>query len=244
MKANILSVEGNVKGEVELPKCFGTKLRTDIIKKAFRTFDTRQPYGGFPLAGQMKSASGKFHQTQKRKYKGKKGLGISRIPRKIMSRRGTRFTRVGATIPGTKGGREAHPPRVGRIWVGVINQKEKTLALNSLIAATASMESLKEYYPKVDFSKISLPLVVEEKLMDLDKAKNFIGAVEKILGNAKKLARKGGVLVISGKEPKNSISSIEVVKAESVNVLDLAPSGKPGRLVIYTDGALEKLKSR
>ncbi len=243
-KAKILTVEGSVKGEIELPKCFETGVREDIVRKAFLTLSKRQPYGSFPLAGQLYSASGIFHQTQGRKYKTKKGLGISRIPRKIMSRKGVRVSRVGATIPGTRGGREAHPPKASKIWTGSINKKEMKMAINSLISATTSKDLLQKYYPKADFSKINLPLVVEENLVNLDKTKKLKESVSKILGNASYLAERNKVLIISDKAPKFSHSAFEFAKAEELNVTTLAPSGKPGRLTIYTEGAIEKLRKR
>lgn len=242
MKAKIFSIDGNVKGEIELPKCFDSKIREDIIKRAFMTFDKRQPYGSFPRAGHS-VASGVFSH-RRRANKGAYGIGISRIPRKIMSHRGSRFTRVGATMPGTRGGRQAHPPKSAKVWVGKMNKKEKMAALRGLIASTTSLEMLKEYYPKINFGNMALPIIVEEKITEIGKTKQLKETLGKLLGNAKALARKGGVLIVAGKEPKISHSLVDFAKADSINVFDLAPSGKPGRLVIYTDGAIEKLRSK
>ena len=243
-KTKLFSVEGNVKGDIDLPKCFDSTIRTDIIKKVYLNTNRRQAYGPNLVAGSMYSASGIFHQTQGRKYKTKKGLGISRVPRKIMSNRGTRISRVGASIPGTRGGREAHPPKVNRNWVGVINKKERVMALNGMIAATGSLKKLQEYYPKTDFSKVSLPLVVEEKFVNIGKTKAMHAAVEKILGSAKTLLGVNRILIVSDKAPKILHSVFDFAEAGELNVLTLAPSGKPGRLVIYTDGALAKLNKR
>ena len=55
---------------------------------------------------------------------------------------------------------------------------------------------------------------------------------------------KNRILIVSENTPKISHSEFDYSGAQELNVLSLAPSGKPGRLVIYTDGALAKLKSR
>ena len=244
-KVKMFNVEGSLNGETDLPKCFGADIRDDLIRKAFRSFSNRQPYGSFPLAGQLYSASGIF-KHKRRHYKSAYGIGISRIPRKIMSVRGTRFVRVGATIPGTRGGRQAHPPKVGKIWVGELNKKEKEIAFESLIASTASPDRLKSYYPTLDFSDVNLPLVVEEKITSLDKTKKIKELIKKILGKSGKDFDKSKkiVLIVSKNSPKFGHSGIEFVKARELSLQDLAPYGKTGRLVLYTDGALEELKEK
>jgi len=243
-KTKLYGMDGSVKGDIEVPKCFDSTIREDIIKKVFLNTERRQAYGPNLTAGSMYSASGVFHQTQGRKYKTKKGLGISRVPRKIMSSRGTRISRVGASIPGARGGREAHPPKAIRQWTGAINKKERVMALNGLIAATGSFDKLQAYYPKTDFSKISLPIVVEEKFVEQNKTKKIKEAVEKVLGSAKTILGRNRILIVSDKVPKITHSEFDFAGAHELNVLALAPSGKPGRLVIYTDGALAKLKNR
>ena len=242
MKAKVFTVNGEVKGEINLPKIFEVAIREDIIKKALRSVTTRQAYGSFLRAGKQHSAAGKM-KHRRRDYKTLYGVGQSRIPRKIMRRSGTRFTTVGAFMPGTVGGRRAHPPKTEKIWTRNINKKERTAALKSLIAATASLETLKERYPKVDFSKLSLPLIVEEKITELEKTKKLRELLNKILGNAKVLM-KNKILLVSEKVPKVSHSIIESVKADDLNIQKLAPSGKPGRIVIYTEGAVSRLEKR
>ncbi|MFC1686286.1 50S ribosomal protein L4 [Nanoarchaeota archaeon] len=243
MKAKVFTVDGGVKGEVNLPKCFEGKVRESIIMKALRSISTRQPYGSYILAGKEVSASGK-QSHRRHAWQGIYGMGISRVPRKTMSSGGTRFNRVGAFAPGTRGGRVGHPPKTDKIWTRNINKKEKKVAFNSLIAATASEEKLKERYPKLDFSKMSLPLVVEDKIVSVEKSKNMKEILKKILGDGKHLLNKGSILLVTEKEMKRKHSFLDSAKAEELNILMLAPSGKPGRLVVYTEGAIEKLRKK
>lgn len=242
MKAKVFTIDGEVKGEVNLPKCFEEKIRVDIIQKAFRSISTRQSHGSYILAGKEVSASGKLRHAR-RAYKTLYGFGMSRVPRKTFTRRGTRFTRAGAFIPGTRGGRVAHPPKVTKIWVGAVNKKEKKKAFNSLLAATASEKELKKFYPNIDFPKLNLPLIIEDKITAINKTKLLRAHLKKILG-FDKLLKKGRLLLVTEKVPKIEHSFLETVKAEELNIQTLAPRGKPGRMVIYTEGALEKLRKR
>jgi len=240
MKAKVFTVTGEVKKEMELPKCFSVKIREDIIDKALRSVLTRQPYGSFYLAGKQASASG-VQRHARRAYKGIYGMGISRVPRKTMSRRGIRFTRVGAFISGTRGGREAHPPKTDKVWTGSVNKKEKKIAFNSLLASTASTKELSKTYPRFDFSKLSLPLIVEDSVADINKAKKMKEFLQKILGDVKGLVNKGEITLVSEKYPKVQYSFIDSIKAEELNIQNLAPTGK---LVIYTESAIEKLRKK
>ena len=240
MKAKVFTVKGEVKGEVTLPKCFESKIREDIIAKALRAVFTRQAYGSYVLAGKEASASGKLSHAR-RAYKTLYGAGQSRVPRKTFTARGTRFSRAGAFVPGTVGGRKGHPPKVDKIWSGRINKKEKKVAFNSLIAATASQSKLKETYPKADFSKLSFPIVVEDKVGDFEKSKKLRELLNKILGNAKDILERNRVLLVSEKDTKREHPFIDSVKAEELNIQHLAPVG---RIVVYTEGAIGKLKKK
>ena len=111
MKAKVLSIEGKEGKEVELPKCFSSKIREDIAQKYFEAEKRMQPYAPFYLAGKQASASGKIRHGR-RLWKTAYGKGISRVPRKIFSRSGNRFSWQGATVASARGGRQAHPPKV------------------------------------------------------------------------------------------------------------------------------------
>ena len=62
---------------------------------------------------------------RRRAYRGSYGFGISRTPRKILSKRGRRLGWVGAVAPNTVGGRRTHPPKAEKIWREEINTKER-----------------------------------------------------------------------------------------------------------------------
>ena len=125
VKVNVYGVNGSSSEQVNLPDVFETPYRPDIIRKSFNVLrsNKRQPYGADPFAG-TKHATASVG----------KGRGQSRVPRLTQGR-------TAALAPCVVGGRRAHPPKAERVWKEKMNKKEKTLAKNSAIAATASATS-------------------------------------------------------------------------------------------------------
>ena len=86
MKLDILDISRNKIGEINLPRQFEEEIRIDLIKRAVLALQSneRQPYGAMKEAGKRSSST---LSKRRRKYRGSYGLGISRTPRKILSRR-------------------------------------------------------------------------------------------------------------------------------------------------------------
>lgn len=260
MKANILDIQGKKKTTIELPKVFSSEIREDIVAKALEVKKAKQPYSPSPVAGKQQSASGKLVH-RRHVWKSQYGRGISRIPRKITSRRGTQFIWVGATVPQARGGRKAHPPKaISMINTKKINKKESAIALKSAISATASEKIVKSKYKTLKDKKIeNLPLIIESKITSL-KIKDLLQTLKKILDKElynvaikKKSVRSGrgklrgrkykktaGLLLVVGKDEKLKTSAIEVVPVNKLGVQDLAKGGL-GRLTIYTENAIKYL---
>jgi Ribosomal protein L4 len=257
MKAKLLNIEGKETKEIELPTCFSGKIREDITQKYFEVMKRIQPYAPYIMAGNMNSAAG-IVRHGRRLWKTAYGHGISRVPRKIMWRRGDQFYWIGATISGTVGGRRAHPPRVAQFEnIKKLNKKERRIALISAVSATASKNYVEGRYSSIEnVNHISLPLVIENRVLDL-KTKDFYLALEKILGNLYRLAikekvkragigkargrktkGKAGILFIMGKNEKLNISGIDIRKVNEISISDLYPLG---RLTIYTENAIKEL---
>jgi large subunit ribosomal protein L4e len=268
MKADILTISGQKKGEIELPSYFEEPLRNDLIKRAFLSWqaEQRQPYGAFQRAGKESSASGKISH-QRRAWKGAYGKGISRIPRKIITRRGSSFNWIGAFVSGTKGGRSAHSPKAEKNWSKKINKKENRKALYTAIAATANIEILRKRYEKAANANIKLPLIVEDKISEIKKTTEIRAIIEKLTSGLNEIAfsrksmrsgrgkmrsrmykvQKGLLLVIANKEMKSKAAEnlgIEVVKVSELNIGHIAPGGNPGRLTIYTENAIRELDKK
>ena len=183
MKANIIDINGKKLKEIVLPNCFSSEIRDDIIAKVLEAKKSKQPYGPSPVAGNQHSASGKIRH-RRHVWKTHYGKGISRIPRKIMTKKGSQFIWVGATVPFARGGRRAHPPKVlSMINTKKINKKELNLALISAISATANEKEVQKKYTNLKNSEIkNLPFIIESKIISL-KTKELIQSLKKILGN-------------------------------------------------------------
>ena len=260
-KISVLSVEGKQIKEISMPKFFSEKITEDIVQKCLEARKSKQPYAPFYLAGLQASASGQLKHAR-RKWKTAYGKGISRIPRKIMWRRGKQFLWIGATISGTRGGRKAHPPKIkSMLNKRKINKKELKIAFLSAIAATANEQSIKKRYSSIGDEKFNAPFVIESKIAGL-KTKEFIEAIKKILGNlysialqkkkiragkgklrGRKYRRSAGMLLVIGNDENVRLSGIDIKKARELSIEDLA-EGRLGRLSVYTEKAIADLEKR
>ena len=234
MKADVFNIKGEKIKEIELPKCFLFPVREDAIAKMYEASKKKQPYAPFILAGMQYSASGKPKHAR-RKWKTLYGLGVSRVPRKMFSRSGNRFSWQGATIASCRGGRQAHPPKIENMIIEKkINKKEKLNALFSAISATASSEIISSRY-KLGKKELSLPLITES--LEEAKTKDILSLLNKFLPNLKKKL----LIVLSRKENIKS-KVFDVIKTNNLSINELCPAGKPGRIVIYTENAINELK--
>lgn len=270
VKASVLNLEGNKIKDINLPDFFNEKVREDLILRAFLAlkFNKKQPYGPYVLAGKEVSASGK-QSHRRRKYKTLYGHGISRVPRKVMSRRGDRFFWIGAFAAGTVGGKAAHPP-IAIKRLKKLNKKEKKKALISALAATSSIEFLKKRYEKYEkeIKEISLPLIIDKiegngkeiRQLILKLLEKNIGSLAKRLIVIEKKVRKGKgkargrkykkkvgiLLIISSQEKKINLDNygIETIEVRKLGVNHLSPGGISGRFTIYTSQAINELKDK
>ena len=260
MKTNVYNSEGKKSKEMELPKFFSEKIREDIVAKVLETKKIKQPYAPSAMAGNQHSAAG-ILSHRRHVWKSDRGKGLSRLPRKIMSKRGSQFNWEGATAPHARGGRRAHPPKILKMLNRMkINKKEMGIALKSALSATASKKKVCRKYARIEEKDIrELPFVVEGKLILL-KTKEFLNSIKNILGEKlfevatkKKTVRAGigklrgrkykqsaGLLIVTGKKEKMKANVFDSANANNVGVLDLAKGGL-GRLTVYTEEAIKEL---
>ncbi|MGC8936812.1 MAG: 50S ribosomal protein L4 [Candidatus Methanomethylicaceae archaeon] len=246
----IYSLDGSVKGDVELPRVFYEEVRPDLIRRAFISSLTAkiQPKGRDPMAGKRTSAESLGV-----------GLDLARVPR-------VKGGGPAAFVPNVVGGRLAFPPRPEKIFHERINDKERILALKSAIAATGVKE-LVASRGHIIKEEISLPIVVSDEIKNLKKASEFREFLKKLSLWDDVLRAKCGIKERSGKgkyrgrrwvKPKTlllitdelnppvrlavrNFSGLDFAEVSSLNVERLAPGGHPGRLTIWTESALKKL---
>ena len=180
MKAKMFDKVGKEKGTVDLPKNFAVRIREDILSKVFEAQKAiyAQAYGSMEGAGAQYSASG-ISKKKRHDWKATYGKGISRVPRKIMSRHGSSFNWIGATVASTRGGRRPHAPRSAKNPFSKINKKELLMAFNSALAGTVDAKSLEKKYGK----KVESGFVFDGKILDI-KTKDFIVVIKKVFGDA------------------------------------------------------------
>ena len=246
MKAKLYDKNGKVKGDVDLPKCFLGKVRADVLLRVFEAQKgvCGQAYGAMEGAGAQYSASG-ISKKKRHDWKATYGKGISRVPRKIMSRHGASFNWIGATTSGTRGGRRPHAPRAGKNVFKKVNKKELLLAFCSALSG-----SVKDV---VVFDKDVLGLKGKDFILALKKV--YGEGFDKILkvkkiraGRGKMRGRKyksnAGLLFVVGNEEKMKRKGIDVVNVNDLRIKDLTLNGVVGRLVCYTKSAIEEIGSR
>jgi len=260
MKAKVLSTENKPVKEIDLPTWFSDKIREDISQKYFEASKRIQPHAPELYAGMKYAASGKLSHMR-HKWKTTYGHGISRVPRKIMWRRGDQFHWIGATISGTRGGRRAHPPKIEHfLKEKKINKKEAEIALKSGFIASTKEDFVKRRYENLKDKKFEfkLPLIISSEFLKL-KTKEFFSALEKIMKEnldiilQKKIKRAGkgklrrgrnrktaGALLILGDNEKIKIKRLECKKVKDIEMKDLWPLG---RFAIFTEKAIEELKN-
>ncbi|MEM4330622.1 MAG: 50S ribosomal protein L4 [Candidatus Pacearchaeota archaeon] len=255
MNAKVLTKNLEEKEKVQFPINFLQEIRKDIVQKVFEAQKRKQPHGTKIGAGAMYSASG-ILRRKRHAWKVTYGRGISRAPRKIMARNGSSFTWIGATAAYTRGGREAHPPKVEENQFRKINKKELLIAMNSCFSASIKKEVIeKNYGIKISF----FPLIVDKDVLNL-KTKEFLNFLKKIFGDyfekfiqkkkvragkgkmrGRKYKKNAGVLFVIGTNEEMKRKGVEVKKVNELKVEDLTLNGKPGRMIIYSKEAIKEI---
>ncbi len=252
----IYSMKGKAGSPVTLPSQFDTPYRPDIIKRAVLAVQSRryQPHGVDELAGKKNTAQS--WQT---------GHGRSRTPR--IKGSGTSAANKGGFAPGTVGGRTAHPPEARKVLIERINKRENRLAIRSAIAQTANKERVQTRGHKVD-SVLSFPLIVEDKIEKMSVTKDVrdvltaLGLEDDLqraisgrgvrAGKGKMRGRKMktpvSILIVVGSDQGIGLSArnlpgVDVAEVHGLNAELLAPGTHPGRLVLWTKSAIERLES-
>jgi large subunit ribosomal protein L4e len=248
MKAQVKSLDGAVSKNIDLPEIFSEEYRPDLIKKAVMALQStrRQPHGTDPFAGIRSSAVGWGS-----------GRGSSHVPR---IKNGSRA----AKVPQAKGGREAHPPKVAKILVKEINQKEKQKAFRSAVAASINPELIRR---RGHLFEGEVPIVFEDKFETIGKTAEIITAlttagiytdIERSKDSRKVKAGRGkmrgrrfkqrkSLLIVTAEKPltaARNLSGVDAVTIDQLNVEHLAPGMLAGRLTVWTESALTRLEGR
>ncbi len=256
MPVSVFNLNGEKVKEIELPSIFEMEIRPDIIRRAYLSQLTAriQPQGRNPLAGLRTSAESWGA-----------GHGVARVPR--FKGRGypaaSRAARAVMAVGGVK-------TKVPRSWKRIrerVNKKERKLAILSAIAATSKIELVGSKHRIGDIKH--MPIVLSNELENIKKTSKLytlmikLGLGEELDRNKKRFGkiragrgkmrgrvrqRAKGPLIIYLKEGSyisraaRNIPGVEAVALRNLSVIHLAPGGVPGRLTLWTEGALSSLE--
>jgi large subunit ribosomal protein L4e len=248
--AQIFNLQGKASGKIDLPDVFSTPLRPDVIKRAVLAIQSNriQPQGRDPMAGKKTTAESRGT-----------GSATARVPR-VKGGSGR-----AAFAPSTVKGRQPHPPKAEKIIVKNIPKKEAKLALNSAIAATAEKEVVAKRGHKIE-NVPAFPMVVDDAFEALTKAKEVeeaftsLGIADDVVrvresrniraGKGKRRGRRIKqavgplIVVVEGKgivDAASNIPGVQVTTVTNLNTEMLAPGTHPGRLTVWTNGAIKQL---
>jgi large subunit ribosomal protein L4e len=239
---NVYSLDGKVKGKVELPKVFKTPYRPDIIQRTViaEQGGRRQPYSTDPEAGLR--TSGDYFGSRRNKFRQTINKGNSRLPR--LKTGGGGLGRV-IRLPQTKGGRRAFPPQ-GKDYSRKINRKEVKLALDSAVAASADKKLVSSRGHI--FAGAELPIVFEDKVEEIKKTSELVKAFKAIgLGEEMGSSKKKKVLIIVNEDKgickaAGSMDGVDIVTINELGVDLLAPGTHAGRLTVWSESAVKNIK--
>jgi len=248
--ARIFNLQGKPTRKTTLPDIFATPLRPDVIKRTVLAIQSSrlQPQGRDPMAGKKTSAESRGT-----------GLGIARVPR--VKGGGGRA----ALAPSTVGGRQPHPPRSEKNILKRVPKKEARLALLSAIAATASEDVVASRGHRIE-DVPEIPLIVTDSIEELTKTGELKAALTNLgvlsdlyrvkdsrkirAGKGKRRGRKmkqavGPLIVVAENRgifnAAGNIPGVTITAVNNLNAEMLAPGTHPGRLTLWTNGAIEQL---
>ncbi len=259
MKAKVHTLNGQVAGEVQLPVQFSEPYRPDLIRRAYHAHRTQflQPKGVYPLAGLQSTAE---YYGRRHAWRQTINTGRSHLPREKLS--GGRLGNV-RIVPHSNKGRRAHPPKPWKKLKERINRKEKYKAIRSALNASLEQTLVARRHRFTG----TLPLVVSadfgqvKRVQDAVKILDSLGLGQDLqrardgrkMRSGRARLRKGGyrvpksALIVYGKDQgvlkaTRNLPGVDVVAVKDLNAELLAPGGQAGRLIVWTQDALDQLE--
>ncbi|MDP2438254.1 MAG: 50S ribosomal protein L4 [archaeon] len=251
----IYNAEGEQASQTALPQVFGCPIRTDIVQFVHTQINKnhRQAYAVSEKAG---------HQTSAESWG--TGRAVSRIPR--VKGGGTHRSGQAAFGNMCRGGRMFNPTKVWRRWHRKVNIGQRRFAITSALAASAIPALVQARGHRIE-SLQEVPLVISEaSLANINKTKLAVQAFKKLgaytdvekADYSKKLRpgkgksrnrryrRKLGPLVIyNSRSPLplavRNLPGVSLCRVSALNILQLAPAGRVGRFIVWTESAFNAL---
>ena len=247
--------KSQVGDSLPLPEVLTAPIRPDLVNVIHNSVarNKRQARGVSLLAG---------HQTSAESWG--TGRAVARIPR--VGGSGTHRSGQGAFGNMCRKGHMFAPLKVYRKWHQKSNLKERRHAVASALAASAVAPLVMARGHKIE-DITEIPLVVDhlnyKKTKDVLDALLTLGLQDELtrvalskkirtgkgkMRNRRYVKRRGPLIIhdISEKEIRlaaRNILGVDTCRVQKLNILQLAPGGHVGRLVIWTKKAFENLNT-
>ena len=239
--------------EIELPDVFLVPIRSDIVSRTFSDLNKnrRQPYGVNQRAGMEYNAESWGP-----------GRAVARVPR--VSGSGTHRNGQGAFANSCRGGRMYNPTTVWRRLHRKVNLNQRRHAVVSAIAASAIPPLVAarghriKTIPHIPLVVNNLQISSTKELLKILKGLGCQQELDAVIASKKirvgagkarnrRFKMKRGPLIIYDNGSINvvkaarNIPGLDVCHIDRLNLLQLAPGGHLGRLLIWTKDAFTKL---
>lgn len=240
--------------EVSLPQVFLAPIRNDIVHFVFYNLNKnrRQAYAVDPEAGMLYNAESWGT-----------GRAVARVPR--VGGSGTHRSGQGAFGNMCRGGRMFNPTTTWRRWHRKVNLTQRRHAVASAIAASAIPSLVLARGHRVN-NLAEVPLVVDS-FTGFDKTKKLLECLRSIgleeelnkVKESKKVRpgqgkyrnrryriKKGALIIYDNNDQTvvnaaRGIQGVELCHVDRLNILQLAPGGHLGRLIVWTKSAFARL---
>lgn len=243
--------------KIVLPAVFSTGIRTDIVNFVHTNISKNRRQGHA-----VNYSAGMKHSAESWGT----GRAVSRIPR--VGGSGTSRSGQGAFGNMCRKGRMFAPIRIWRRWHRRSNLKQRKFALATSVAASAILPLVQARGHRLD-QVPELPLVIDNSVETIERTKEAVKFLKDVgvfddvkkvansirvraglgkLRNRRYRTRRGPLVVYSGNNVPlvralRNIPGVETVHVSRLNLLQLAPGGHVGRLVIWTEGAFRQLNN-
>ena len=251
-ETEILSLNGEAKGKVALPKAFEEEVRPELILRAVLAENTRklQPQGHYLLAGMQTTAT---YFGAMNSYRSGRHMGLAIRPREKLGGGALGKVRV---VPSAKSGKRAHPHLIEKRLIEQINKKEYQRALASAVSATGKPSK---------HTKLKMPIVITNDIESIKKTKEIVKVINAIKlsdqleeGKKSKLRKglrrtssrrryKKSFLLVLGKESSaikaaRNIAGVDACEVSKLTANLLAPGGVSGRITVWSENAIKNLE--
>lgn len=248
--------ESKVVTQVALPGVFTAPIRPDVVQFVHTNMNKNkiQAHGVSRRAG---------HQTSAESWG--TGRAVSRIPR--VQGGGTQRSGQGAFGNMCRSGRMFSPIRIWRKWHRKINVNQRRFAVASALAASSVPALVMARGHRIE-QVAEVPLVLDNGVESIQKTGQAVKVLAKFgladeldrcrdskkvrtgkgkMRNRRYVMRRGPLVVYDNaagiERAFRNIPGVDMCHVDRLNLLQLAPGGHVGRLIVWTRAAFEKLDS-